>query len=73
MPHATYTVYETAGKNRPTVVASGLTTTSWTSGTLKAGRSYTYTVAAVVTPTWTTAQSAATAPLTIAKASPYCA
>ena len=62
----TYTVYQaTSSSSGPySAVATGLTTTTWTSGTLGTG-TYWYKVSATVGTTWTSPQSAATASHTI--------
>ena len=65
---ATYTVYEsmTSETTGYTMVASGLTTTSWKSGKLPAG-TYWFEVAATATGGWAGPNSAATAPIVMTK------
>jgi hypothetical protein len=74
VPHATYTVWEstTSATAGFTQVATGLTATTWTSGALKVNRSYWYEVSATIGGAWSTASSAATAPITINNRAPFC-
>ncbi len=67
---STYTVYDstTSSSSGYSVIASGVTTSSWTSGTLSTG-SYWFEVVAVVGSNWASAKSAATAQRTIASSS----
>lgn len=72
--HATtYSVYDstTSATGTYTVVASGISTTSWTSGTLATGN-YWYEVTASVGTNWTSAKSSATGETTIETTSPVC-
>jgi hypothetical protein len=73
--HATaYAVYEstTTATGTYTVVASGVATTTWTSGTLTAGTHYWFEVLADVGTNWAGAKSAATAERTINSSNPFC-
>jgi|GEM_PF-1156495 len=53
-------------------VETGLTTTSWTTGTLTAGDNYWFKVVADIGTNWASAQSSATAESTINSSNPYC-
>lgn len=73
--HATtYTVYEstTSATGTYASVATGVATTSWTSGTLTAGTHYWFEVTASVGSNWTSTKSSATAESTINILSPFC-
>jgi cellulose 1,4-beta-cellobiosidase len=73
--HATtYTVYDstTSATGTYSSIATGVTTTSWTSGTLTAGTNYWFEVTASVGSNWTTAKSSATAESTINTLTPFC-
>lgn len=72
--HATYAVFEstTSATAGYTQVAGPLTTTTWTSGAQKNGRTYWYEVSATIGGAWVTANSTATAPLTINNKAPFC-
>jgi len=73
--HATaYAVYEstTTATGTYTVVASGVATTTWTSGTLTAGTHYWFEVLADVGTNWASVKSAATAERTINSSNPFC-
>jgi len=71
---ATYTAYQstTASSGPYTPVATGLATTTWTSGTLANG-TYWYEVAAYVGTKWVSSDSAASVKRTISATSPNCA
>jgi len=73
--HATtYTVYNstTSATGTYSSIATGVTTTSWTSGTLTAGTHYWFEVTASVGSNWTSAKSSATAESTINSVTPFC-
>lgn len=74
VPHATsYTVYEstTSSSSGYSVAASGVATTSWTTGTLANGH-YWFEVAALAGTNWVSSKSAATARTTITTATTSC-
>jgi hypothetical protein len=68
-----YTVYQstTSATTGFSAVASGVATTSWTSGNLTAGH-YWYEVTATVGANWQSAKSTASGSTTIANSSPNC-
>ncbi|HUE07556.1 MAG TPA: hypothetical protein VMP41_09020 [Acidimicrobiales bacterium] len=73
--HATtYTVYDstTSASGTYTSIATGVTTTSWTSGTLTAGTNYWFEVAVSVGSNWLSTKSSATAESTINSFSLFC-
>ncbi len=73
--HATtYTVYDstTSATGTYSSIATGVTTTSWTSGTLTAGTNYWFEVTVSVGSNWTSTKSSATAESTINTLSPFC-
>jgi hypothetical protein len=73
--HATtYSVYDatTSATGTYTLVASGVSTTSWTSGTLTAATNYWFEVTALVGTKWVSVKSSATGESTINSTSPYC-
>ncbi len=73
--HATsYPVYDstTSATGTYSLVASGVSTTSWTSGTLTAGTNYWFEVVTVIGSNWVSAKSSATAESTINSLSPFC-
>ncbi len=73
--HATtYTVYDstTSATGTYSSIATGVTTTSWTSGTLTSGTNYWFEVTVSVGSNWTSAKSSATGESTINFFSPYC-
>jgi len=73
--HATtYSVYDstTSATGTYSLVASGVATTSWTSGTLTSGTNYWFKVVAVVGSNWSSSKSSATAESTINSSSPFC-
>ena len=73
--HATtYSVYDstTTATGTYTLVASGVATTSWTSGTLTTGTHYWFEVVTNVGSNWTSAKSAASAESTINGSNPFC-
>jgi hypothetical protein len=73
--HATtYSVYDstTTATGTYTLVASGVATTSWTSGTLVAGTHYWFEVTVTIGSNWTSSKSAATVQSTINAANPFC-
>jgi len=71
-----YAVYEaTSTTSTPGSYSSaktGLTATSWTTGTLSAAKNYWFEVVADIGTNWVSAFSAATAESTINSANPYC-
>ncbi len=71
---ATYSVYDstTSATGTYTLVASGVSTTSWTSGALTAGTNYWFKVTVSVGSHWASAKSSATTESTIDFFSPYC-
>ena len=71
--HASFAVYQstTSATSGYSLVASGVTTNSWTSGTLS-NSSYWYEVVAYYSANWTSAKSAATAQRTIRSTTPVC-
>jgi hypothetical protein len=72
--HATYTVYDatTSATGTYSIVASGVTTTSWTSGKLTNCTNYWFEVTATFGSNWTSAKSTATAESTINNLTPFC-
>lgn len=73
--HATtYSVYDstTSATGSYALVASGVSTTSWTSGTLTAGSNYWFEVAAGVGTNWLGVKSSASIESSIASSSPFC-
>jgi cellulose 1,4-beta-cellobiosidase len=73
--HATtYTVYDSTTSSTGTYssIATGVTTTSWTSGTLTAGTNYWFEVTVSVGSNWASAKSTATGESTINSLSPFC-
>ena len=73
--HATtYTVYDstTSATGTYSSIATGVTTTSWTSGTLNAGTNYWFEVTVSVGSNWTSAKSSATGESTINTLTPFC-
>jgi hypothetical protein len=73
--HATaYTVYDstTSAGGTYAQIASGVTTLSWTSGSLTSGTHYWFEVVAVIGSNWTSPKSAATAQSTINALTPFC-
>ena len=73
--HATnYSVYDstTSATGTYSLVASGVATTSWTSGTLITGTHYWFEVTVTVGSNWASAKSSATAQSTINGANPFC-
>ncbi len=73
--HATtYSVYEstTSATGTYTVAASGISTTSWTSGTLTAGTNYWFEVVTTVGTNWTSAKSSASPESTMNSSNPFC-
>jgi hypothetical protein len=73
--HATtYTVYDstTSATGTYASVATGVATTSWTSGTLTAGTHYWFEVTASVGSNWTSTKSSASGESTINSLSPFC-
>jgi hypothetical protein len=69
-----YSVYDatTSASGTYTQVATGVTATSWTSGTLTSGTNYWFKVAALIGTKWVSAQSAASPESTINSTSPFC-
>ena len=75
MTHAkSYSVYEstTSATGTYTLAASGITTTSWTSGTLTASTNYWFEVLALVGTTWSSAKSSASPESTMHSSNPFC-
>jgi hypothetical protein len=73
--HATaYAVYDstTSATGTYSLVASGVTTTSWTSSALTSTTNYWFEVATNVGSNWTSAKSSATAESTINGSNPFC-
>jgi hypothetical protein len=72
--HATYTVSQssTSATTGYAVVATGLTSPTWTSGALKQNNTYWFEVSATLGGTWTSAVSAGTAGNTIHPRAPFC-
>jgi len=73
--HATnYSVYDSTTSATGTygVIASGVTTTSWTSGSLSSGTNYWFEVATNVGSNWTSSKSAATGESTVNGSNPFC-
>jgi hypothetical protein len=73
--HATtYTVYDstTSATGTYNSIATGVTTTSWTSATLAASTNYWFEVTVSVGSNWTSVKSSATAESTINTFSPFC-
>ncbi len=75
MTHATtYSVYDTTTSATGTysLVASGVTATSWTSGSLSNNTNYWFEVVANVGSNWASTKSAATGESTIKNSNPFC-
>jgi hypothetical protein len=73
--HATtYSVYDstTSATGTYTLVASGVTTTSWTSSALTASTNYWFEVVVKVGTNWASVKSSATGESTINASSPFC-
>ena len=73
--HATtYSVYDstTTVGGTYSLVASGVSTTSWTSGTLTSGTNYWFEVVAVVGSHWASVKSSASVESTINSTNPFC-
>ena len=73
--HATtYTVYDstTSATGTYSSIATGVTTTSWISGTFNAGTNYWFEVTVSVGSNWTSAKSSATGESTINTHTPFC-
>ena len=73
--HATtYSVYDstTAATGPYSSIATGVATTSWTSGTLTSGTHYWFEVTVNVGTNWASAKSVATVQSTINAANPFC-
>ena len=73
--HATtYSVYDstTSATGTYTLTASGVATTSWTSGTLTSGTRYWFEVVADVGSNWSSVKSAATGSSVINTLTPFC-
>jgi hypothetical protein len=73
--HATtYSVYDstTSAGGTYSLVASGVSTTSWTSGTLTSGTNYWFEVVGVVGSNWASVKSSASAESTINSTNPFC-
>ena len=73
--HATsYSVYQstTSATGTYSLAIGGLTTTSWTSGTLTSGTNYWYEVVVLVGSHWASANSSASGESTINSATPFC-
>ena len=73
--HATtYSVYDstTTAGGTYNLIASGVATTSWTSGALTSGTNYWFEVVAVVGSNWASPKSAASVESTINSVTPFC-
>ena len=73
--HATtYSVYDatTSVGGTYSLMASGVATTSWTSGALTSGTNYWFEVVAVVGSNWASIKSSASAESTINSTNPFC-
>lgn len=73
--HATaYAVYDstTSATGTYTLIASGVTTTSWTSSALTSTTNYWFEVATNVGSNWTSAKSSASAESTMNASNPFC-
>lgn len=73
--HATtYTIYDstTSATGTYSAIATGVTTTSWTSSTLTSGTNYWFEVTASIGSNWTSAKSSASGESTINSLSPFC-
>ena len=73
--HATtYTVYDstTSATGTYSAIATGVTSASWTSGTLTAGTNYWFEVTASIGSNWTSTKSSTSVESTINTFSPYC-
>lgn len=73
--HATtYSVYDstTSATGTYSLLAGGVSATSWTSGTLTAGTHYWFEVSAAIGSNWSSAKSSATAESTINSSNPFC-
>jgi endoglucanase len=73
--HATtYSVYDstTSAGGAYSLIASGVSTTSWTSGALTSGTNYWFEVVAVVGSNWAGVKSTASAESTINGTNPFC-
>jgi cellulose 1,4-beta-cellobiosidase len=70
----TYTVYDstTSATGAYSSIATGVTTASWTSGTLTTGTNYWFEVTVSVGSNWTSAKSSASTESTINSTSPFC-
>jgi hypothetical protein len=70
----TYSVYDstTTATGTYSLVASGVATTSWTSGTLVSSTNYWFEVLAKIGSNWSSVKSAPTGESTINAASPFC-
>ena len=71
---STYSVYDstTSATGTYSLLASGISTNSYTSGTLMTNKNYWFEVTAVVGSNWASAKSSATGESTINNSSPYC-
>ena len=73
--HATtYSIYDstTTAGGTYSLMASGVSGTSWTSGTLTSGTNYWFEVVAVVGSNWASVKSSASAESTINSTNPFC-
>jgi hypothetical protein len=73
--HATtYSVYDstTSAGGTYSLIASGVATTSWTSGALTSGTNYWFEVVVIVGTNWASVKSSATGESTIHASSPFC-
>jgi hypothetical protein len=73
--HATtYSVYDstTSAGGTYSLIASGVATTSWTSGALSSGTNYWFEVVVIVGTHWASVKSSATGESTINLLSPFC-
>jgi hypothetical protein len=73
--HATtYSIYDstTTAGGTYSLIASGVSTTSWTSGALTSGTNYWFEVVAIVGSHWASVKSSASAESTINSTNPFC-
>ena len=71
---SSYSIYDSTSSATGTysLLASGVSGTSWTSGTLTAGKNYWFEATALVGSNWTSAKSSATGESTINSSNPFC-
>jgi hypothetical protein len=70
----TYVVYDstTSANGTYSLLASGVTTSSWTSSTLTASTNYWFEVVATIGSNWSSSKSSATSASTINSSNPFC-